>query len=153
MVHIVRYGHDTSGGRSASVYWEGKSETLASLPDSSKNVPLGILLLPPPVGEITFALGLWEDLNNRLGAWFDLAEDETIEPETLLIAASTVASFTERICAGDDVLKVKVGERIQPDPGPIIAEISSADLRKELNRVREFFLDAASLGKAVTVSL
>jgi hypothetical protein len=135
-------------------YWEEHSDKLGQIMPQADLVAEGILFIPPPVEDITFHDGLWDELNRALGTMFDSFEEERVQPTILREMAHIISSFSRRHYDGiGGEIYAQVGWRSTPNPGPLLAQIPAIELRKWLYELSKFLADAASQDKTVIISL
>ncbi len=147
-------GDKTGSGRWICCYWQERYEELGRLPRQAGLVSRGVLMLPPPVEDLTIAEGLWTELNEKVGTLFDVAEEEDIPPYRLAAAAQVVSRFVDRIRArGSDLHTAEVGQQITPQSRLLIAEFPASELSARLQMLADFLDEAATRGKLVTISL
>ena len=152
---VIYVGEPTEPGRWITCHWmelwddwmAGNFAVRASQPG---RIAEGVLTIPGPVEQITFAHGLWDQLNDELGTAFDWAEEEEIQPALLPRMVALVENFSRRRYAGTrgDV-QVQVGTRYGAKPAAIVARMPAADLVRWLGELCAFLEDAASRGKSV----
>jgi hypothetical protein len=152
---VIYVGEPTEPGRWITCHWmelwddwmAGSFAARASVPG---RIAEGVLTIPGPVEEITFAHGLWDLLNNELGTAFDMSEEEEVAPAVLPGVVALVAEFSRRRYAGTrGEVRVRVGTRFGSKPVAIVARMPAADLVRWLGELCAFLDDAASRGKAV----
>lgn len=111
-------------------------------------------MLPPPVEDLAQAVGVWDALNEGLGTLLDVAEEEDLPVDQLAVAASIVAQFAGRVRAsGSTSCRSVAGQRLTPDPGPLVATLPAEEFADHLQALAEFLADAAGQRKTVTISL
>jgi len=99
----------------------------------------GVLFIPPPVNDVTFRDGLWDEMNRKFGTLCDQYEEEIIDSKTLQEMASMILDFVR--CHYEQSGHV---EAIQIEVG---------DLTRWLRELSDFFADAASRNKNVVIEL
>lgn len=140
-------------GRWACCYWQEKFDLLAGLPCKVGLVSPGVLMLPPPVEDLAQAEGLWDSLNEELGTLIDVAEEEELPVDRLIIAAAIVETFAGRARNVGFRLHKESGRQLAPEPGPLVATLSASEYAGHLQALAEFLVDAARRRKPVTISL
>lgn len=147
---------ETNGtGRWADLYWEELFEILGTLPRRPGVGVEGVCALPPPVSDIAWADGIWEDVNAELGTMLDEAEEEELDPQQARLMAKIIERRTAEYAylpSGEQIERV-VGQQIAPVPRDIVATTTAGEFLGFLRAIHEFLTDAAARGKRVVVSL
>ncbi|MCP4529090.1 MAG: hypothetical protein GY833_24740 [Aestuariibacter sp.] len=141
-------------GRWTCCYWEESYNQLDMVRRQEGLVAPGIYFMPPPVGDITLHDGLWDELNDKLGTLFDMAEEESIGPDLLPDVAMIVFSFAkQRYSKLSGLRTVQIGQQIAPQSKPLIAQMPLVDLQGYLQKLGEFLANAGDQEKIVIISL
>lgn len=149
-----RRDQDLGTGRWACCFWEEKYDSLHLVPWRAGLAVQGVLLLPPPVGDLAAALGLWGALNEELGTLIEMAEEADLEIEQLAVAAQIVSSFARRArAAAPGTYSEIVGHQLDPDPHPLVGTMPASELARHLESLAEFLDAAATLRRAVILSI
>jgi hypothetical protein len=154
---IIYVGGPAEPGHSITCHWmELWDAWIAGDFAERANVPGriadGVLIIPGPVHEITFAHGLWDQLNDELGTLFDYAEEQEIPPALLPRMVALILEFSQRRYAGTrGVVQIMWGPRTQvgSKPAMLVARMPAADLVRWLGELCTFLEDAAARGKSV----
>lgn len=141
-------------GRWIVCYWDENFEILDQLDSVEGADVTGVLMIAPPVSDLTVATGLWKELNSQLGTLFDVAEEERIESDHLLAVSAIVRRFADEVPVHSSrTLAVVSGQIVGPGGAKELAEMDSLSYKRWLSALAEFLEEAAVLGKSVTIAL
>jgi len=111
-------------------------------------------MLPPPFEDLALREGLWNTLNEELGTLIQVAEEEELSVDRLVVAASIVSQYAGSVAAaGSCRFRSVVGQLLSPDAEPLIAELPADEFAGHLQALAAFLVDAAGQRKPVTISL
>ncbi|MCL4807649.1 MAG: hypothetical protein KJ062_07625 [Thermoanaerobaculia bacterium] len=135
-------------------FWQDEFERLDSLPKRA-GATRGVLMIPPPAGDITVALGLWAEINTELGTLLDVAETEEIPVDRLSDATSVVSRYISRLDGeGSRVLRFVVGRQETPHPArDLVAELPADELAGHLRALHDFLQASLRENRSVSVAL
>ena len=114
---------------------EGMYGRLWELPRIQGNSADGVFFLPPPVLEISFEEGLWDEINIQTGLMFDLYEEEEIEPHISKEIVKNIQRFVKKFEESDSVISRVIAQSNGKD---IIASMAAKDFSKWLIELASF---------------
>jgi hypothetical protein len=139
---------------SVLVAWEEQFASVDVRNDAAGLVELGVYVLPVPVGDITLADGLWDQINKTLGTNFEAFEEEEVPAQLVGPMAEVVDRFVAaRYSAGDRVRRVYAGRQIRPLEQVVTAAMPRAELSLFLRGFVAYLRDAARHHKAIVVQM
>lgn len=130
-------------------YWEEKFF------DDSENNFNGVeaLLIEPPFDEITLADGFWDYINEKMNMMFDYAEEELISYHVIPELINNIrTNCTSRYNHTGEYSKI-VAQQLPPNTEKVIAITTYQEIRRNLDILCEFLMNAFKNKKDIVIML